>query len=458
MARAMAAVGRRRGTTDVSVPAMVVGGLALTAGFVLLALVAMENATYDTWATLFVTPVLIVVSLPVLTRQAAREGDRRLFWFLVAALVAKLVIGTFLRYFNTVEINGGTDSNKYHDAGLALYQKFRDGNFDTSGLGDVTGTNFIRFVTGLVYAVTGPSRASGFVVFSWLAFWGQFFFYRAFALAVPEGRKRTYARFVFFLPSILFWPSSLGKEAWMMFGLGIAAYGVARILTGSTVHGVVVAALGMWLAAFVRPYMPGMLAVGLAFGYVFLRTRDRHRELAPIVKVLSLSVLVVLSLILVARSEEFLEERDVSTDEGVTSTLGEVTRRSSQGGSEFVPSVLKSPLQAPMAMFTVLFRPLVFEAHTPRALMSALEGMFLFGLALIRLPWILSALKNLRHRPYVMAAFVYTGAFVFAFSSLANFGQLVRQRSLLLPLAVLFLCIPATRRASSQIEETRSHT
>lgn len=456
MIESVALRSRRGSTSYVSAPAIVAGGLVLSAAFVMAAFVAMEQATYDMWATLFVTPVLIVVSLPILARQAKREGDRRLFWFLVAALVAKLVIGTFLRYYNTVEIEGGTDSNKYHRAGLDLYQSFRDGNFDTSGLGSMTGTNFIRFVTGLVYTVTGPSRASGFMVFSWLAFWGQFFFYRAFTVAVPEGRKRTYARFVFFLPSILFWPSSLGKEAWMMFGLGIAAYGVARVLTGSTVHGVLVAALGMWLAAFVRPYMSGMLAVALAFGYVFLRTRHQLRQLAPIVKTASLSVLIMLSLFLVARSEDFLEERNVATDQGISRTLDEITRRSSQGGSEFVPSVLKSPLQAPMAAFTVLFRPLITEAHTPRAMGSALEGMFLILLMLIRIPWMISALKNLRRRPYVVTALVFTGLFVFALSSVANFGLLVRQRSLVLPLAMVFLSIPPKRSVSARIEERSS--
>lgn len=449
MAEAVALRSRRDRNNYVSAPALIAGGLVLSAAFVVMAFLAMEHATYDMWSTLFVTPVLLVVSLPILARQAAREGDRRLFWFLVMALVAKVVIGTFLRYFNTVEIEGGTDSSKYHSAGLELYQNFRDGNFDTSGLGSVTGTDFIRFVTGLVYMVTGPSRASGFVVFSWLAFWGQFFFYRAFTLGVPNGRNRTYARFVFFLPSILFWPSSLGKEAWMMFGLGLAAYGVARVLTGSTIQGIVVAAFGMWLAAFVRPYMSGMMAVGLAFGYVFLRTRDQSKELAPIIKTVSLSALIMLSLFLVARSEDFLEERNVATDEGVSSTLDEITRRSSQGGSEFVPSVVKSPLQIPKALFTVLFRPLITEAHTPRALGSALEGTFLILLLLMRIPWMISALRSLRGHPYVIASFVYTGLFVIALSSVANFGLLVRQRSLVLPLAMVFLSIPPKTKVST---------
>ena len=87
-------------------------------------------------------------------------------------------------------------------------------------------------LTGIIYTVFRPSLPIGFLVFSWLGFLGLFWFYRAFQLAVPEGRSHTYARFVFFLPSLLFWPSSIGKEAWMMCTLGPAAFWAAKLLAG----------------------------------------------------------------------------------------------------------------------------------------------------------------------------------------------------------------------------------
>ena len=34
--------------------------------------------------------------------------------------------------------------------------------------------------------------------------------------------RRRYALLVLFLPSLLFWPSSIGKEAWMTLALGLA--------------------------------------------------------------------------------------------------------------------------------------------------------------------------------------------------------------------------------------------
>ena len=42
-------------------------------------------------------------------------------------------------------------------------------------------------MTGIVYTVTGPSLIGGYLVFSWLGFWGLLLFFRAFQIAVPHG-------------------------------------------------------------------------------------------------------------------------------------------------------------------------------------------------------------------------------------------------------------------------------
>jgi len=237
-----------------------------------------------------------------------------------------------------------------------------------------------------------------------------------------------------------------------MFGLGIAAYGVALILTGSTFKGAAAAALGSWLAAFVRPYMPGMMLIAVAFAFLFRRRKEHLSQFAPVTKAVWLAGLILASLLFVSKSEEFLNERTVDTTEGVDATFDELTRRSSQGGSQFTPTVIKSPVEFPVGAFTVLFRPLIVEAHTSRALLSALEGTLLLLFTIYRLPWILAAIKSLRKQPYVMFAGVYTVLFIIGYSTVGNFGLLVRQRSLLMPLFVLFFCIPPLNRRKELAE------
>ena len=151
----------------------------------------------------------------------------------------------------------------YKRQGALLAESFRAGHFALP-FSPITGTNFIRVVTGAVYTVFGPTRLGGYMAFGWFSFLGLFLFYRAFTIAMPEGRSRTYARLVFFLPSLVFWPSGIGKEAWMVFALGVAAFGAARLLSGSTVRGIVIAGLGAWMAAMVRPHVAGLIGLAIA--------------------------------------------------------------------------------------------------------------------------------------------------------------------------------------------------
>ena len=71
-----------------------------------------------------------------------------------------------------------------------------------------------------VYAVFGGQQIVGFLAFAWFGFLGQILFFRSFLTGVEHGNQRRYALLVFFLPSLLYWPSSIGKEAYMMFAIG----------------------------------------------------------------------------------------------------------------------------------------------------------------------------------------------------------------------------------------------
>jgi hypothetical protein len=431
---------------------LVGAGLAFVAVFMAVLLILMAVSDYDTWGAMFVAPVLIAVSLPILARQARREGDRWLFVLLVVALVVKLG-GAIARHYVAFDVYGGVaDAGVYDEEGTRLAANFRAGIWDT-GLPNLTATHFIKFITGIIYTVIGPTLLGGFLFFSWLGFWGLFLFYRAFVIAVPEGRTRTYARLLFFLPSLVFWPSSIGKESWMMFCLGITAFGAAHIMTGRSVKGLSIAALGLWLAALTRPHVAGLMALGIAVGYLFRKPREDLRELAPVAKGIAMALVGVVALVFLIKASEFLKENGIQTDQGVTTALRDVTYRTTTGESSFAPSVLESPFRAPIAVLTVLFRPFLFEAHNMQALAAALEGTFLLGLSLVRFRWGLAALRSLRRQPYVAFAAAYAALFIVAFSSFANFGLLARERVQLFPLYVLLLSIPPPKKPLEDAHE-----
>ncbi|MGH2636011.1 MAG: hypothetical protein ACRDHU_07700 [Actinomycetota bacterium] len=419
---------------------IVVGvGLGLTAAYVLAFVLLMNRTDYDTWGAAAIVPILLVVTLPALAKQAERENDRRLFWLLCLALAVKLA-ATLIRYYVVFDVYGGrADARGYDGGGTKIAESFLQGDFSTQ-LEDFSGTNFIVLLTGVFYTLTRPTLLGGFFVFSWLAFVGMFLFYRAFVMAVPEGRSRTYARLLFFLPSMLFWPGSIGKEAFMVFALGVAAFGVAHVVTGRTVKGLVLVVLSLWPAAVVRPHIAGMLAIALVVAFLIQPMRNRDRPLAVVFRGLTLVVLVAVSIFLVRETQQFLRA------ESIAEALSQTSDQTGKGGSEFTPVNFFTPLGAPIATFTVLYRPTLADAHNVQAVLAGLEGSFLLLFTLFRWRWVVAAFRSLRRQPYVAFAVAYVGMLVIGLSSFANFALLARERVQLLPLFFVLLSIPPRPR------------
>ena len=186
--------------------------------------------------------MLIAITIPMARRISAADADRGVFRFLMASLAVRLGIGAVVRYIVTFGVYGAADAQRYHREGTEIAESFRDGVF--TNLGSLRATRFIEVLTGSVYSISGPSKLGGFLVYAWFGFLGSMLFYRAFRLAYPTGDARRYRYLVFLWPSIVYWPSSIGKDAYMLLVLGAAAYGVAKICTGS-LRGLTWLALGL---------------------------------------------------------------------------------------------------------------------------------------------------------------------------------------------------------------------
>jgi hypothetical protein len=428
----------------VGVGSGLIGAAFTTLGLLLLFWAQMAGVM----VAIFLIPIMLVASWPAFARQARREHDDRLAQLLLLALALKL-LGSVVRYWVALHIyNGNADAVYYHETGEDLAMRFRAGDFNT-GLASLSGTDFMTFFTGILYTITGPSIYAGFLLYSWLAFAGMFYMYRAFVIAVPDGNSRSYAMLLFFLPSMLYWPSSIGKEAWMLFTLGLVAFGVARLLTGRPWRGLLLAGIGVWLGTLVRPHVVGMAALGMVLAYVLARPPRRMGMLGPVVKLMALGVLVTLAVLLLGQTEDYLRNKGIEPQDGVSSVLQESARRTGTGGSNFQVDVRgPSPSQFPIAVVTILFRPFLFEAHNAQAAVTALESFVLLCLTISRRRAVWQAIRHPRRRPYVAFVLVYMALFVFAFSTIANFGILARERTQLLPFFLVLLVIPSGRRAA----------
>ena len=432
-----------RQTTAASTDSRLVAAVALPLiiAYVALFAYAMHKSTYDVWGALWLAPVLVIISIPILLRIARTEPDARIGKILVVALILKLA-ASVPRYYMVTAVYGYGDSVGYSGTGERLRSAFLQGDFSFTGLGveSRTGTQFIEIVTGIIYTLIGPSFIGGFLFFSWLSFWGLFFFYRAFRTGVPDGNARRYAVLLFLLPSMLFWPSSIGKEAWMTLVLGITTYGSAKLLArqrGATIYLV----LGIAGVLMVRPHMALIVIAGIALAYV-LRSNSAARAVAlgKTRTAIGIAFIGVSTLLVIRRVSEFFGIDEFNLDTA-TETLEYAEGQTGQGGSAFVgggPSLRNLP----MNFVTVLFRPFPFEVDSIPTILAALEGTALMVLVITSLPRLRTVPRRLRKQPYIAYCLTYTILFCFMFSSFQNFGILARQRVLVFPLLLVFLALP----------------
>lgn len=434
------------------------GELALLAGGTVYLVVlswAMSHLSYDIWGVFVVIPPLLIMGV-VGVRRLFRGPFEALTSVMYFGLVARF-IGAGTKYFVSFgAYRGYTDAEEYHKYAASAASAVWSGKASfVDVLPRGTGTPFIEHTTAFFYTVVGSSKLAGYMVFSWLAFWGLAFFVKAACIAVPGLAIKRYAWLCVFAPSLVYWPASIGKEAIMMLSLGLASLGYARLLSR---RGIAMPflqiALGLGLTTLVRPHIAGLWLAGLfpaLLVTLFRRpaARDARRGRGG-ERILFLVILGIAAIAIVAIGSATIRYLHPSSDETASSTsissiLTETTRRTSEAGSNFVPPAIDSPFDWPTAALRTLTRPLLIEANSAFQLLSSLEMTALIVMMLLSMSRLLNLPRLVVTNAFV--AFAVTTVFLggLAYSSFANLGVLARQKSLLLPLLFIVPCVPPHR-------------
>ncbi len=430
-------------------------GLLVATGLLLAFFIVMNTVEVEVWIGFAAAIILSLVSIPLLALATRSEPDPWVRAIIVVALGVKL-LGSLARYYTQYYFYGGlADAGRYYGTGVEYAERFRFGDFSQIGDRDFIGTPATEYITGLVLTVTGPSAFAAFFVFAWLSFWGLYGFYRAFRLAVPNGDARRYAILVFFLPSLVFWASGIGKEAWVIAFLGLAAYGAAKMFTRN--GGYLLTAVGLAGVALIRPHIALLAIVAITGGYVF-RARGRRQPLfGPLPQAIGLIVLLAVAFVGLQQVEEFFGSDDEG-DGGVVGTaeriIDDTADQTAAGGSEFDAAPVRSPQDLPVGLVTLLFRPFPNEAENAQMLLTAVESLVLMAFFVLSWRRVWGALRQVWTNPYIRMALLYTLGFVIAFAAISNFGILVRQRTQLYPFLLVILAVqPWYGRARRQYEE-----
>jgi Uncharacterised nucleotidyltransferase len=369
--------------------------------------------------------------------------------WLVLAVVAKLG-ASYFRYHTAVSTYGGiADATGYDDYGRRLARAWLNGG-GAPELDSLRETNFIRWFTGVVYYVFGTNMVVGFFVFGLLAVLGSYLWYRATVEAVPRVDKRVYLALVLFAPSVAFWPSSIGKESLMQLGLGAVALATAHLLGHRLARAAVLGGAGGWLLWVVRPHLLALVTLAAGFAYAAGRVRGNGGAMRSLMaRPVGLLAMVLVMAFAVSQATKFLGIEDLSLS-SIEAELDENTERTSQGGSEYHHGGNSlNPLRVPEGAATVLLRPFPWETESSLQLLSSVESALLAAIIVARLPSLRAALAGARSTPFLLYCWTLVLLYAATFSSIANFGLLVRQRSLVLPPLYVLIAIRAQPATSA---------
>ena len=283
------------------------------------------------------------------------------------------------------------------------------------------------------------------ILFAWFFFKGYWKLFLLLNKLYPNYRKE-FAYAVFFFPSVMFWGSGILKDAVTLSMTGWFVYSVyfAFVLKEQRFKNIIAMLITGYLIMAIKPYIIVALVPGafiwLAWSYIRKNENILLRVLlGPVTTILFLAFGVGI-LAIFQRSLGTYGSIDGIINKALV-TYDDHTRAYAYGENfydlgEFDGTMGNFFSKAPLAIFTGLFRPLLWEARNPFMLLAALENLA-FLLLVFVIFWRTGIVKTIKiafDEPLVVFALSF--AIVFAFGvgiSSGNFGALVRLKIPLLP-------------------------
>ncbi len=373
---------------------------------------------------------------------------------LVLAAVVAHILGSVARIeMMRIFYGGVADANRYYHVGLEFAR--RAWSLDLSVFGPIHwlggydrfwGTPFMEKLSGLVLTFIGPTRRGEFVVFSMLAFLGLYWIALAVYRQHPGSASVRFATWIWFWPSLLFWPSSIGKEAVTLFAIGLVT--ISYIGRRGRVRWLPYLA-GMGLAFALRPHVAAVLAIATAAAYWL----QSWKKPSPRRVVEGLVAAVLSLVVLSSMSTQLGFEADL---EGVQEYIDHRSDFTARGGSQLTGTP-SGPTAIPMAFVNIWMRPFLWEAHNVMALISALELTLLWGLAWYYRRGLRETLAGWWHdRILSFSIPLLFGYTVMIGLTFANLGIIARQRAPIFPLLML-LMLGGGKALSARAARQRRH-
>jgi len=371
----------------------------------------------------FIIATLVLIAGVLLSQRYRQPFPARL----IVLAIALRILGSLARYEILYRVYDGIgDSRTYYAHGLSFAEKLWDRDLSVLGFGQWFGigrwwgTDFVNNVSGLVISVIGPTMRGEFLVFSMLGFIGLYLAARGILDLIPRPSVVRYAAWIWLWPSLWYWPSSVGKEAIIVFATGLFFFGyVGR---GGRIRWVYYLT-GAALAFAIRPHYAAFLLLvsGLTHWLgSWQRISVRH--------VLEAGIVVVLALLALSGMNALfgIDRADL---EGMQEFQAVRAQNTLIGGSSLgsLPSGIRG---LPAAFVNAWVRPFPWEVRGLISLLPMIELWVLWWFIWRKRRPLLSAISHWRENQLLRFALVaivgYTLMIGYTFG---NLGIIARQRT-----------------------------
>lgn len=293
------------------------------------------------------------------------------------------------------------------------------------------GTENIQRLVWLQSHIFPHSFHATMVAWSMIGMIATYLFYRSAVVLMGHDDRRVFYILALF-PSVLFWSSLLGKDPVTFLGMGLYCYGTMSWYRKRLPRYLLVGAIGILIAAYIRSWYGPMMLASLA---AFAIRGDAAGSRRGFLMRLAFLLLIGIGLSVAWQHSRYSES--FGSADALVETSSSVNQSFARGGSATggasFGSLADLILYLPIGIFTVLFRPFFGEVRNLFGLISGVENLILLILAAL-------AVKRLNWRHFQQPVFLWAVLFIFMWAAQygvvasANLGSLVRYRLQILPL------------------------
>ncbi|WP_227514278.1 hypothetical protein [Psychrobacter urativorans] len=283
------------------------------------------------------------------------------------------------------------------------------------------GTPFIVNISSMFTKTIEASYLNVTLIFNIFGLLGLAIFYLTIKGYLKEMSR--YWVMIFFIPSMSFWSAGLGKDAISFFSTCLFLYAIAI-----KKRNFLLISISFFFMFMVRPHIAFMMLISYIVYFII------KAKINLVFKLLTLPVIAIGLVVSLSFVQQYVGLEDASL--GDVGDYVDGRQNVNQGGGS---SVDIASMSYPMQMFTYVFRPLPFEAHSAVALFSSIENtiiLFLFIYIVYKSKF------NFRSFIYNENLWLFTYVFltctILALTT-ANLGIATRQKWMFMPVLIYLL-------------------